>query len=343
MMFLLTGVTEPKINTAALTSRDADYGALSGALSTLHGETVAARDRVLAQNDGPAASAFQQTMSGAASITEHISELVTHASTTATTHRGIAKLSDTISKAMYVRADAGEQILRRALKGFPPNPVLWWRIVSDTKDDLQTLEDFAVDKINTAFQQLVLPLSFTGMEDSSVFFADDENKSGYYDEGIEEAWNELTREEREAVLQKIADQYAADNDIPPITVEYDSLTSSTPGGVTIGGYTHGPPPVLELNEDLLMQDGSHYLIGTVVHEMQHRAQRTGMDPRPNGEDVVAGMSAEDAERWRNMNTNEVRRTQDWPDYLPRPVEVDARQAQRDFVNNLTTEEFLEYL
>ena len=83
--------------------------------------------------------------------------------------------------------------------------------------------------------------------------------------------------------------------------------------------------------------------------MEHSRQYEGMAMDPNSTTNGAGMTPEEAARWRELNQTYVRNKGDNPStsvdeaYRARPVEVDARRAGRDFVNNLTLEELEKYL
>lgn len=334
-MYSMTGVVQPNLDAAA-------YGALADHYEQLASQTVATagatRDavaNVLAENDGEAASAFQASVTGGGSITEHLDELGPAARRTAAAYRTTATSGANARFAMDSLAQDRTTAYWRALgNGVEPHALA--TLIQLTRNDLLALETLAVDEINEAFAALDLPGNFPTSRDDVY---------GRLDPAIEEKWAELSDEERMEVLQNIADAYADEQGLPRTKIDFTSIDN--PDGITWGRYNDGGPfgigGYLQINSDHL--DDPH-LINTVVHEMQHRAQYQGMRGRWPWQDERAGMSREEAERWRELNEGEVRTKggpDDWDQYQPRPIEVDARRAGRDYVDDLSYEEFEEFL
>lgn len=345
-MFVMTGVTEPNADLAGIETRKGYYDTLATDLQTmLDGVNDSVAD-LLEANEGPTADAFSTTMSGPTSITTHLSGLVSDAGLTATAYQTAHDSVRDGQEAMKTLAVNAADMYHQLIPVARHRPSILPLYVQLTRYNLQLLESQTVEQINAAFADLGLPESFTGLEDEG-FFDDRPTVYGYYDEGIAEEWAGLTFDERLDALQRMADDYADQNGYPRITIRHRPIESDIEGGRTLGFYSPGFIGLfkgLTLNRDLLNEPDSYYLIGTVIHEMEHRGQFEGMGWRLPWQDELAGMSREEAERWRELDAWHVRRSSDvWHEYLPQPIEVGARAAERDFVNDLTYEEFLEYL
>lgn len=338
-MFEMTGVTEPNVDLAGIETRRGYYEKLSGDLQTVMDETEDAVARVLQVNDGPAADAFSTMMSSTNSITNHIYVIVRTAKNTATAYETAHTAAGDGQQAMKLHA-AQAKATYRTLQLVLPSPAVHQAFIEIIRQNLLLLEAQAVEQINQAFN-IWLPDSFTKMEDGR-YWSHKKPKYGYYDEGIAQAWVDLDEDQRREVLQNIADAYADEHGYPRIKLRFAPLRSDATS-TTLGSYTHDWPASMTINSITLGEKDSYALIGAVVHEMEHRGQYTGMSWRWPWQDEKAGMDRTEAEYWNELNAEHVRRSDEMYDYLPRPIEVDARAAERDFVNNLTLEEFLDYL
>lgn len=171
----------------------------------------------------------------------------------------------------------------------------------------------------------------------------DDEVYGELDPEIEAAWDEMTPEEQDAVLDAIIREQAARYGIDPPDITYDSSMSSNEFGVWRDG-----PRELVLNPDLL--DDPQMAINTIVHEMRHAGQHEMIrDANPSLIERILGTdpeyidgegSPEDVEAWdENFDDYQSEDNGDtFEEYWEQPVEVDARQAGRDYVDDLTPED-----
>lgn len=316
-IFGLTGVIEPDLDTDAIAQRADAHASLGAAAATCHTDVSAAVDTVLQSNDGPAAVAFGTKVAGPSGIVSHIDEVSDAGARTSAAYRAAGVHGAAVQLVMKTLASVRERQLRRMMFPFP-RAVHINALVNKTREDLRQLEADGVQRITAAFANLALPMDFVPTWGS--------DNDGRLDVGIAEAWrsDDLTDTERQEILQAMADDYADANGIPRITIVFESIPSD-PGTITLGGYNY-VTGVLRLNLDAL---GDPRLLGTVIHEMQHRGQYEGTNSVP-------------ASRWEPINTDDVRSrggSTKEEYYLPRPVEVDARRAERFYIDNMTYEEF----
>lgn len=333
-MFSMTGVTQPNLDVGSLQTLSQHYSTLATGAADAHQDTLAAAAAVMADNDGPGATAFDTAARGGGSIGEHMGVLADAATRTSTAYSTAAKDGGSAQTAMILLAHDREVIYwEKFFEGTDVNALSL--LIQVTRNQLLQLEADGVGKINAAFANLNLP---------GPFAISDVDEGGRLDEGIEERWAELTDEQRIAVLQKMADAYADANGFPRIKIQFNPLAEKK-NEILWGQYDpdYFWGPKLELNSKHL---SNPHMINTVIHEMQHRAQRTGMGFRFPWEDEKNGMSRAEAERWRELNSDHVRHKGGpgkWDYYPPRPIEVDARDAGRNYIDNLTLEEFEGYV
>lgn len=326
-MFNLTGITEPSLDVAALHTKQQAYSTLTNGATNASTATNTAVNTTLTTNNGEAATSFQATVTGPGSIVEHLGELQVAAAKTVTAYATAAVGGGGVQSAM--RATAANYATTYDNLNWLERIFLGSQVIDDAKAKLLSLETLGHDRIADAFAQLSLPAHLVISED---------DRMGRLDEGIDEDWRNLTDPQaRKDALQAIADAYADANGYPRIELVFTA--TDLPDG-TYGRYTNDTgngTSLLQINENYL--DDPSIVINTVVHEVEHSGQYAGMDGRTS-------MTPDEAARWQNMNTPDVRSKGGpgrWDQYNPRPVEVGARESSRDWVNNLTREELQGYL
>ncbi|NLE97740.1 MAG: hypothetical protein GX596_07095 [Propionibacterium sp.] len=335
-MYSMTGVIQPDLDVDAYSTLAGHYATLAAQADSTVGSTQSAVSAVLAANDGEAAAAFQSTVTGGGSITEHFADLGPAARRTESAYRTTATSAATARFAMDMLVQARTLAYWQGLANGADLHALSL-LVNLTRNDLRALEGQSVEEIETAFAALDLPGRFETPRQDTY---------GRIDPAIEEQWAGMSDEERMEVLQNIADAYADEMGYPRMDITFTPIKNDT--GTTWGSYNDGSlfgiGSSLKINSDELHDP---HLINTVVHEMQHRGQYQGMrGPTFPWQDERAGMTREEAERWSELNESDVRTKggdSNWEQYEPRPIEVDARRAGRDFVDDLSHEEFQEFV
>lgn len=326
-MFSVTGVIEPDPDLETMNHLADAYERLRRALHSAHSATTGAVVHILDNNDGPAASAFRDRQTGDGSVAEHLTELMEAAGRTKDAYSQAAVGAGAATVAMKIIAVHREQQLRQLLRQLDLYRATV--LVGTTRAELLKLESLGVTRVNEAFSDLKLP------ERMNTDFPEGQ---GRVDPLLAEEWERIHREDPEQlkqILQQMADEYADEHGMPRIEIEFNSLVSPT-GGTLWGSYTNSDPPRVQLNVDLLDRPE---LIHTVIHEMEHARQYYGMGPREPGEDVRGSMTTEEGQRWSELNETYVRDKGGDRSYNARPIEVGAREAGRDFLTNLSVDEF----
>ncbi|SDK70442.1 hypothetical protein SAMN05428985_105370 [Nocardioides sp. YR527] len=173
---------------------------------------------------------------------------------------------------------------------------------------------------------------------------------GRIDPAIAEKWETLSIEERKAVLEEMVKKIAAESGVDMPTIDWSDLGNDTwdDGSITYG-YWNDEEPTMALNPNVLDDPGQ--LINTVAHEVRHGRQHEAIDDKndwqfwweddPFDEHKADGITEQQAEEWEE-NFDDYKSTDNgatFDEYYNQPVEKDARNAGRDYLNNLTEEEF----
>jgi hypothetical protein len=170
----------------------------------------------------------------------------------------------------------------------------------------------------------------------------DIDEYGTADPAVAERWAELTDAERRAIIEQqireLADEYGID--MPTIDWRPESWGSN--------GMWSEDSGTVSLNEGLL---DDPRLLHTVAHEMRHARQNEAIDDEgafhwpweddPFKEHEEDGITEEQVHEWED-NFDDYQSTSDpgvtYEDYFTQPVEDDARDSGREYLDGLTTAE-----
>jgi hypothetical protein len=173
---------------------------------------------------------------------------------------------------------------------------------------------------------------------------------GTIDPAIAEKWETLSTAERKAVLEEMVKKIAEESGVDMPTIDWDALENDTwsDGSITYG-YWSDKEPTMALNPNVLDDPGQ--LINTVAHEVRHGRQHEAIrdendwqfwwEDDPFDEHKADGITEQQTEEWEK-NFDDYKSTDNgatFDEYYNQPVEVDARKAGRDYLNNLTEDEF----
>ena len=183
-------------------------------------------------------------------------------------------------------------------------------------------------------------------------------EDGYLDSEIAARWDELSDEERRAVIEQMTEEIAEENGVDAPNIDWEQLEDDTPeDGITYGSWDDNdnglnPFDGSEMNLNPNTLDDPTQVINTVAHELRHGRQYEAIrdendgfnwwgedDPFDEHEDD--GISRDQANEWEE-NFDDYQSTDNgdtYEEYYNQPVEVDARKGGRDYVNGLTPEEF----
>lgn len=326
-MYKQIGMTRPDPEVAEMRSLAADYAALVGALRSAEVEVAGQINYVLANNSGPAADAFSASEKSAESIDHHLVQLVPAATRTSYAYSEAARTAASAAAALDGldrRFDAA--VFHAVFTG--QNPIVIDQLVKQATTQMKAVENDAVAGIDSVFSVLELPQAFS-LPDKDLY--------GRLDSRISDEFEKISREDPERakqILQKMADDYADENGIPRVQLKFERLDAGTYGVRDSGDGS------ITLNSDVLSGEDSSMLLNTVIHEMEHSRQYEGMKPHWPWNPNRGNMSAEEGRRWKELNQDYVRsKGGSDNDYWSRPVEVGARDAGRDYINQMTYQEF----
>ncbi len=170
----------------------------------------------------------------------------------------------------------------------------------------------------------------------------DVDEYGTADPGVAARWATLSDAERRAVIEEMIEELADESgiDMPEIDWRDESWDSN-------GSWSDGEPGTLSLNEGLLDDPRLLHTVGHEVrHGRQHEAVRDANDWQfpweddPFDEHREDGITQEQVDAWDD-NFGDYKSTSggdSYEDYFNQPVEADARDGGREFLEGLTEEE-----
>lgn len=160
---------------------------------------------------------------------------------------------------------------------------------------------------------------------------------------VAERWAQLTDSERRAIIEEMIEELADDSGIDLPTIDWRD-ESWGPNGQ----FSNGEPGTVSLNEGLL---DDPRILHTVAHELRHGRQFEAIrdqddfhwpwqdDPLDDHKDD--GITEEQVDEWDD-NFDNYQSTSDpgvtYEDYFTQPVEEDARDSGREYLNGLTDDE-----
>lgn len=333
-MFGLTAVMPSRADAADLSQRAGLYTTLSSAADTAMVESAAAVSDVAAANEGETTDAFLSQSRGAGSVSNHLGDLSAAARATATAYSTAAAEVTRAQAAMTSTAVAAEGPYLRALLLPPPlRQIRQAQIITATRRQLRAHDEAGGTAVAAAFSAVNLPSPYNVEYYTAV------------PQELEDAWNNLTDQEKRDLMQLMADRHADELGVPRVELEFYNDPKGALGVRTGDGR-------VRINEHFFNDPN---LIGVPVHEMQHHAQYVYIDAYEDIaddpdylDDVLAGrvpdpmeqqygISTEEAQRLAEGNADHVREKGYWE----RPVEIDARFAGDRYTDGLTIQEFEE--
>ncbi|WP_203338076.1 hypothetical protein [Nocardioides limicola] len=176
---------------------------------------------------------------------------------------------------------------------------------------------------------------------ATIPFRDDNvSEYGQGSPDVEYAWSKLSDEEKMAVITQIIEELAEELGLDMPTINFDPT-------MTGNGYWSQGRFEVGINPNNME---TTRILHTVAHEMRHGQQYDAVNDldrgfwdwlrghQPFDRHEEAGISRGQAEIWRDNFDNYISSGTDFQGYLDQPVEVDAREAGRDYLNNLTVDE-----
>lgn len=159
---------------------------------------------------------------------------------------------------------------------------------------------------------------------------------------VAERWAELSDRERRAIIEEMVVELADENGVQDPTIEWmDEAWDAN------GQWSDGQPGTVRFNEGML---DDPRILHTVAHEMRHGRQFEAMRDKddwhwpwqddPLDEHTADGITEEQVEQWqRNFDDYQSTSNGDsYEDYFTQPVEEDARDSGREYLDGLSDDE-----
>jgi hypothetical protein len=171
----------------------------------------------------------------------------------------------------------------------------------------------------------------------------DVDEYGTADPEVAERWAQLTEAERRAIIEEMVEEQAEENGVETPIIDWrDESWGSN------GQWSDGDPGTVSLNEGLL---DDPRLFHTVAHELRHGRQYEAIrdeddwqfpwEDDPFDEHKEDGITEDQVEQWEE-NFDDYQSTSDpgvtYEDYFTQPVEEDARDSGREYLDGLTEED-----
>ncbi len=189
--------------------------------------------------------------------------------------------------------------------------------------------------------------------------ADKSTVDGTLDPAVEERWHQMSREEKEETIRALVQERAEANDVAMPQIDISDLQHTLTDEQVKAGKEPGlgywdesrdhplDRPTMRIREDQL--DNPRQVIAIIGHEMRHAGQREmtrdsdmgWLERQFRGEPFTGGLSPEQVEIIGQNNAPGEYRTADedgFNAYHYQPVEVDARNAGKAYVDGMTVEQ-----
>ncbi|MGH3347575.1 MAG: hypothetical protein ACRDO4_11390 [Nocardioides sp.] len=174
----------------------------------------------------------------------------------------------------------------------------------------------------------------------------DEGPEYVVDPEVQRTWQDMSEDERRAVLEEIAEKRAEEAGIEDFEIRIEDLEDQDGDGTDDDPTTDSRGSWSEDDRVLRIDEGNlddPTIIGTVAHELRHAQQHQAVDDLPfwPWEDFHGppGVSQEEVEDWEE-NFDDYKTSQDdgFEAYHSQPVEEDAREEGAGYLDDLDSEE-----
>lgn len=327
--YALTGHVRSEIPVEYCQEKAMSYRQLAGAAEDCRGAVVSTARAVTQANRGAATTAFTTQATGAAGVAPHLQQVATAANQTSEAY-AIAGAVGAFARGAMDAVDAEANRWSAWAAILPP---LKAHLIADADRRMDAIERYATTTIDNAFKAIKLPAARTYTARDPGTQAE---RTGHVDPRIAAQWSRMTDAQRRAALQRMADEYATQHNLPKITLTFDDLPAGTNGEHDSQYY----PSTITIDVDRLQHPEA---ISTTYHEMAHYRCLSGrIQTDPNDNKPVGDMTPADRERWNEREGS-------WPTsrggrdtYNPNPDEVYARQEGRDALNQMSHADFQKY-
>ena len=215
----------------------------------------------------------------------------------------------------------------------------------------EAARDALVDRVTSLLDTATeVDSALEGARPADAF--DDAGPRGVADPQVARDWAGMSEGERRAVLEQMAEELADEYGLEDFTVHIDDLEDRDGDGVdddpTLDSHGYWSESDKELHLDVNDLDDPHS-INTMAHEVRHAAQHElarDADPgwldqrlidlgvRDDPWDPPTGVTRDDAREWGDNFDDYHSPEDDFDAYVNQPVEVDAREAGDEYLDDL---------
>lgn len=300
---------------------------------------------VMEHNTGPATDAFSGHMRSSNSGAGDLNRFNGGALDFSTAHDTAAAVLEGCRRSMQVTALGAELAIAQARKHLDdPVPFVNW-VLQRAGTFLENQQSRAMSDIASAYAAV----SFNRGQSSGP------DDRGRYQQETGQMWSDLTPEEREAIVQVMVDEMAEEYGLDtPVNVSIRDMTDPATGRRPNGSWSESNQLLsLDINN---LEDPA--LLHTIAHEVRHAAQHQMIRDKNHNPGFIEQFMIDRGWREHPFDRHDVDRAtveaweenfkpgnyvrDPWDRYAQQPVERDAREAGREFTNQLTPEELRRY-
>lgn len=360
----LTGVPRPRTDAAELSSLSDKFDTVMQAAATVGAGTRSVVSDIEGSNQGAALDAYTAAMATSIDQLDYLGE---KAEATRVAHRSAAAIVAAAKTNMQAICVAAARALAAVLSSPDPAPHkqrLWSAVVNAARVRLRHVEAVADGEIRSAYSG-ILPINLIrGLGEG--------HKRGTVPPKVADEFANLTPEERIQFYRNLADKvtedwpdedkpevifYSTQDPLPPGTQPvpdgYDPNKWKGYNGVRLGDAIYLNYETGIQNNPITGTPPEPFLMSTTVHEIQHVDQGRMRDEyHALSQDDINAIKAgqkEDPFVDRGSTIHEVERFDipyeptGTPGYTHQPVEIDARRAGTEYLDNMSEEEMLELM
>lgn len=302
---------------------------------------------VMEHNTGAATDAFSEHMRSSLSGAGDLNRFNGGAMGFSTAHASAAAVLDGCRRSMLGTALGAELAIAQARKHLDdPVPFVNW-VLQRASTFLEAQQSTAMRDIASAYAAV----SFSSGQSSRP------DDRGRYQPETGRMWSDLTAAEREAIVQVMVDEMAEEYGLDtPVNVSIRDLTDPVTGNRPNGSWSESRQ-LLSLDIRNLEDPA---LLHTIAHEVRHAAQHQMIRDMNHDPGFIEQFMIDRGWRDHPFDRHDVDRAtveaweenfadyrstgrgDPWDRYAQQPVERDAREAGREFANELTPEELRRY-
>ncbi|RRD45612.1 hypothetical protein [Tessaracoccus sp. OH4464_COT-324] len=341
MYYLPTNVARLEVSSGYFNRQVSLWRDVSRAAKEAQAKVNSAVQTVVAENEGDATDAFASSMRASDSSIAGLERISAAAAKMADCLASVGEVylnGKAEMDSCYLRGMAEAHLISATVVAGPFAAYLVHKRIEQLKADLRAIEAHVKSAIESAKGALDIPEPLVEDSDTAEAY-------GKVPQEIVEAWEKLSDEDRRAVLQAMADDWARRNGLEPKPIVFESNAR---------GHWDPNTQTLHISPDYVSNPG---VLHTVAHESRHGLQFSMIDRYNNmteqqRQDIRDGKAPDpfvqfdsnmaEVERLRRNYEGYGYQTDPWDAYFYQPFEHDARRVGTQFVDGMTLYELEQY-